>query len=385
MSIKKICVISEQYPTKTSPRYPFVDQLVSQFVDMGIEVTVLNPNSLTAALLRGDRLKPVKWRKKTKKGVVQLACPRYVSFSSKQIFFLNTSQWTIRSFIRVCMKWMKKHHHEFDLVYGHFIYPSGIAANYLSKHYGLPAFLAYGENTNYTIDYLGLDQTKEYLSRIKGVIAVSSDNKRILLEQGLFSDQDIKVCPNAVDQTKFYPRNQLEMREKFHLPKDDFIVIFIGRFSEIKGSMRVSEAIEKIGSDKIKSIFIGSGDKPPTCEGVLFQGTISHEMIPEILSAADIFVLPTLAEGCCNAIVEALACGLPVISSSDAFNDDILDDSCAIRIDTKSVTAVSDAIEQLYYDPILRKQLSKGALKKGQSLDIKNRAQAIMEFMMSKL
>ena len=385
MKIKKICVISEQYPTKTSPMYLFVDQLVSQFVDMGIEVTVLNPNSLTAALFRGDQLKPVKWRKKTKKGFVQLACPRYVSFSTRQKYFLNTSQWTIHSFIRVCMKWMKKHHHEFDLVYGHFIYPSGIVANRFSEKYGLPAFLAYGENTNYTIDYLGLDKTKEFLNRIKGVISVSSDNKRILLEQGMFADQDIKVFPNAVDQTKFYPRNQLEMREKFDLPKDDFIVIFVGSFSEIKGSMRLSGAIEKIGSDKIKSIFIGSGNKPPTCEGVLFQGTVHHDLIPEMLSAADTFVLPTIAEGCCNAIVEALACGLPVISSHDSFNDDILDDSCSIRIDTKNVTAVSDAIEQLYNDRKLRKQLSEGALKKGQSLDIKNRAQGIIEFMMSKL
>ena len=113
---------------------------------------------------------------------------------------------------------------------------------------------------------------------------------------------------------------------------------------------------------------------------MLFEGRLLHEQIPIYLNAADVFVLPTLKEGCCNAVVEAMACGLPIISSNLAFNWDVLDETNSIMIDPQNIQQIRDAIIKLRDDSVLRKRLAEGALRKAESLTIDQRAKEIMKF-----
>ena len=95
--------------------------------------------------------------------------------------------------------------------------------------------------------------------------------------------------------------------------------------------------------------------------------------------------MPTLAEGCCNAIVEAMACGLPIISSNLSFNDDVLEDAFSIRIDPKNVKEIKEAILKLFNDKELRESMSKKAIEKAKTLTINQRAKNIIAFMEEKI
>jgi glycosyltransferase involved in cell wall biosynthesis len=80
-----------------------------------------------------------------------------------------------------------------------------------------------------------------------------------------------------------------------------------------------------------------------------------------------------------------MACGLPVISSNLPFNNDILDDTCSVRVNPVNIDEIAAAIELLRKDEPLRVKLANGALEKSRKLDIESRAQNIIRFIESKL
>ena len=92
-------------------------------------------------------------------------------------------------------------------------------------------------------------------------------------------------------------------------------------------------------------------------------------------------MLPTRGEGCCNAIVEALSCGLPVISSDLPFNDDILNEQNSLRIDVEDVQQLRSSILHLYNNPQIRQALAEGAKGSAEKLKISVRAERIVKYM----
>jgi glycosyltransferase involved in cell wall biosynthesis len=191
------------------------------------------------------------------------------------------------------------------------------------------------------------------------------------------------VIPNAVNDRLFYPMNKEEAREKLGFNQDDFIVAFTGSFTHRKGVLRLAEAVKKVGG--VKTIYIGSGPLQPNGEDILFKGRLPHNEIVCYLNAADAFVLPTLAEGCCNAIIEAMACGLPIISSALPFNDEILDNNNSIRIDPYSVDDIARAIKHLKDNPNVRKKMSEASVSKSKSLTIRTRAMNVLNFISERM
>jgi glycosyltransferase involved in cell wall biosynthesis len=187
------------------------------------------------------------------------------------------------------------------------------------------------------------------------------------------------VFLNAVNPAIFYKKDRQAVRQQLRIDQNAFIVCFVGRRVPVKGALRVAAALKM--TKNINAIFIGRGAEIPDCDGVLFCGELPHAKIADYLSASDVFVLPTLAEGCCNAIIEALACGLPVISSDLPFNHDVLDAENAILIDPNNIDKIKNAIVKLKNSPELREKMSRAALETAAKLNIKTRSANILRFM----
>ncbi len=379
--MKHICIVAEGYPTADNPVQTFVDKLVCEFADWGYKCSVVAPQSITKVLLRGWKKRPLHWTKTTKnRNIIDVYQPFYMSFSNSK-YMQALSNFTMQMAVKKGVKLANKKR-KTDIMYAHF-WQCGVFAGIEAERYNLPLFVACGESKISVQNRFTESKIKSSLKPLRGVISVSTENKEDSIELGLAKENDFIVLPNGIDSTVFYPRERKQIRGKLGITEADFVVGFVGSFIERKGTLRLSEAIKNSG-ENIKSIFIGSGEEQPDCDGIVFSGRLPHEKIPEYLSACDVFVLPTLAEGCCNAIVEAMACGLPVISSDLPFNDDILDDTNSIRINPLDIKGISNAIKTLKEDEMLRDALSEGAIKTAEKLAIDKRAERILDFMNQK-
>ncbi len=378
-----ICILTTGFPTPNDPgKYAFVDQLACTWADMGNEVTVIYPIAALVELTDKKRFYKSEWKRATLCGKeVSVICPRYFSVSDKKILGLDTKVLSYRSFQKATLRTIKKLNRKPDVLYSHFI-PSGRQAGDIGNKLDIPSFCAFGESSLWSIIGWNIDTVRNSLSKLSGIVSVSTENKRILVENSLFRENDIEVFPNGADHSLFYIRDKQSVRRKYGFPKDAFIGVFTGAFNDDKGVLRAQEAAIKAGN--VPMIFIGGGTCKPDGSNILFSGKLQHEFIPEYLSAADFFILPTKAEGCCNAIVEAMACGLPIISANGAYNDDILSDTYSIRTDPNDVTAMAEAISMLR-DDAERIRMSEAARKASMRFDVSDRASAIIEFMQRKM
>jgi len=377
-----ILVFTWDYPDKNRSTFTFVKQLVDEFARQGNDCCVISPYSITANR-RFYKFKEI--LAFPEGGTVTILRPNFPSLSNWKIGSIELTELFRKFAIRYATR-----HLPFkpDVVYGHF-WQCGYEGYCYAKQRNIPVFLAtgedhitFGENMPKKI----LHGFKEYIS---GVICVSTQKKNESIRKGLIDESKCYVAPNGYNHQLFHPTDRLSLRRKYNIDENAFIVSFVGTFMNRKGVNRLSEAIQTINNPNIESFFIGGKGEGeyirPTCSGILYEGRLPHDKIPEYLNMSNVFVLPTLSEGCSNAVVEAVGCGLPIISSNLDFNLDVLDNSNAILINPSNISEIADAIRFLYDNPKQREILSKGSLKKAVDLTVEKRAANILHFIESKL
>lgn len=363
------------YPGKhNSSDYSFVKQLVDAIAECGHCCYVLSPFNITHYRC----LSQSKEEYSQGVGKVVVYRPGYLSFSNWHIGKFYLSLWFHKYALKKAFHMLPM---KPDVIYGHF-WSAGYDGYEYAKANGIPLFVATGESEIGRL-FSPKPDLKEFGNYVSGVICVSSKNRDESIQLGLTNIDKCEIFPNAVNAKLFHKRDMMECRKQLGLPLDVFIVVFVGWFNERKGSQRVAKAINQV--EGVKSIFIGKGEQEPQCDGILFKGALPHDQVPLYLGAADCFVLPTLHEGCCNAVVEAMACGLPVISSNLPFNWDVLDATNSIMVDPNNIDEIASAIRDLRDDVNKRSLLAEGALKKTENLTINQRAKAILRFIAERL
>lgn len=376
IEMKHIVFVTNRYPTKDNPDQAFVQTIARGIADLGVGCTVISPQSITRQMIYGEARRPYEWYDATAcANRVRILQPGYLSFSRKKIVGISLTSWFRCRALRRAFRDVQERP---DAIYAHF-WHCGLEAAFAVGN-SIPVIVASGEETIRVDELCGAAFRKKYLKGIKGLIAVSTKNLRESEAYGLLRDHPkATVLLNAIDPTMFYPMDRTEARGRLGFTRQETIAVFVGSFEERKGPGRVLEAAKRIPG--LKLIFIGTGRDKPASGQVLFSGAVPHDELVTYLNAADFFVLPTLAEGCCNAIIEAMACALPVISSDRPFNDDVMTANNSIRIDPTSIDDIARAMETLYRDTALRQRLSQGALETAAGLRIQDRVRKIVDFM----
>lgn len=377
--IKTITVLTSDYPAPGHAANVFVQQLVHAMIDNGVKVTIIAYQSVVNKLIHRDKLLPRQSYAVTENGVEYRIYRPYTLSSGNRNFDLI--KWFNRRIITTKVAEVGG-----DILYCHFwsaalnVYKYAI----LKK---VPLFVACGEGDNdleNMVKTMSKDKLDLLAKAVTGVVSVSSENKRKCIEYKLIKPNDVDVFPNSVNTTLFHRMDVTSIKRKLGIKEDDFVVSFVGSFNHRKGPDRLAKAIKNLNDPKIKVMFIGKPfkgyDYDFDCPGIIHKGPLEHDMIPKYVNCSDVFVMPSQKEGCCNAIVEALAMGVPVIAANRPFNDDILDENNSIRINPDDVDALSKAIQTLRDNKDLRKFMSDYSLSHHNEYSIQDRAKRILEF-----
>lgn len=228
----------------------------------------------------------------------------------------------------------------FNHIDAHFAYPDGHAAKLLAHHFAVPFTVTLrGTEVRHSRDKQLVQKLREVYRSASITLSVSDSLRQLAYAHGLEQDKG-QVVGNGVDATRFVPVSKQEARRRFKLPDDAKVLITVGGLVERKGFHRVIKAMPALLEQypNMHYLLVGSacaeGDMTKQLvdlatalsltDRVHFLGSMSPDDLKWPLSAADVFVLSTRNEGWANVILEAMACGLPVIASDVGGNKEVV-------------------------------------------------------------
>ena len=227
-----------------------------------------------------------------------------------------------------------------DLIDAHFGYPDGFAATLLGRWLGVPVTITLrGTEMRHARDPALAPRLRQALLRAQRVFAVSDSLRQVALGLGI-ADAKLQVVGNGVDLDRFSPLPQAQARRELGIPEGVPVLVSVGGLVERKGFHRVIEQLPALRQAFPGLVYLVVGGASP--EGdmsaelrqqvaqlglndhVHFLGPLPPDQLRVPLSAADVFVLATRNEGWANVFLEAMACGLPVVTTAVGGNAEVV-------------------------------------------------------------
>jgi len=226
------------------------------------------------------------------------------------------------------------------LIDAHFGYPDGDAATRLGRWLGLPVTITLrGTEVPHSRNPALRRPLMRALGTAARVFSVSGSLQRLALELGVDASKT-EVVGNGVDTDVFHPVGRAVARARYGLPEQARVMISVGGLVERKGMHRVIDCMPAlmVNHPDLHYLIVGGasgeGDLRAELEAqvvrlglvgrVHFLGTLPPEALKWPLSAADLFTLATRNEGWANVFLEAMACGLPVITTDVGGNAEVV-------------------------------------------------------------
>lgn len=363
-----ILLISDNYPSDRKPsKGVFVYNLVQE-LSYHHNITVIAPFKIHDLL-----------KSKSKGGYGEERCkvhrPLFFSVSNKKILGVDTGALSMYFKAKAVSKSIDSLPVKPDIIYAHFISNALSVLPYIIKH-PLPLVIASGESS-YPESLKELKKDiRDLNDHTNHFICVSETNKNGLVALGL-NENKMSVIPNAVDYSLFKPLDKERCKEKLGIPKNKFVVGFVGNFIYRKGPNRIIDAIKQLANKDIQLICVGGREGLAPNDFTKTIPPVPNYQLPEIYNAFDIFVLPTLKEGHCNAIEEAKACCIPVVSSLGTSVETQIDESTGILLDPLKIDEIAAAIRRLKNNDAIRSSMEENLKLKIGEHSLKKRVQKI--------
>ena len=217
--------------------------------------------------------------------------------------------------------------------------------------------------------------SKLFLKSADAVIALTQDMERKIQE---ICNRDAFVIPGGIDLRRFEGLSRKNAAKSS--TDSERIILFVGRLHPLKGVAYLVEAMYTIihSNPRVRLLIVGDGEERSNLENltnklglakyISFTGKVPHEKVPEYMATADVLVLPSLVEGFGVVLLEAMACGLPIVATNVGGIPEIVQDGeNGLMAESENSREIADKVLMIFENDELRKRISQNNLEKAKN------------------
>lgn len=245
--------------------------------------------------------------------------------------------------------------YDFDLIDAHYFYPDGVAAVKLARYFNKPVVItARGSDVSLIPQHIVPRKMIQWAAaNADGIITVCNALKTELVELGVDA---AKITPlrNGVDLDRFHPDDRTALREAIGL--SGFTLLSVGHLVPVKGHDLAIGALPMLPG--VALLLAGDGVERGRLEALVrqlgvadrvrFLGVVPQAELPRYYCAADALVLASSREGWANVLLEAMACGTPVVASKVWGTPEVVAAPAAgVLMQERSAQGVADGVNAL--------------------------------------
>ncbi len=254
-----------------------------------------------------------------------------------------------------------------DLIFSYFLYPEGYAALKIGKALSVPVVArSMGSDINRIGDSITAMHTRKVLREVDFLVMVSRDLREKALAMGASPDR-ICTMVNGCDTSVFHVRDRAQAREKLGIDLAEKAVVYIGRTDVNKGVRELVDAAVALhpAHPNLHVYLVGGGPDRAIIQSKIEINNASsyiHALpacafddVAVWMAAADLVTLPSYMEGCPNVVLEALACGRPVVATNVGGIPEIMSDAFGRLVPPRDSAALAQALASVLaasWDPV---------------------------------
>ncbi len=244
-----------------------------------------------------------------------------------------------------------------DVLLAYWLYPDAYGAMLAARQANLPLVAGARGSDLRVRDKISQILTRPVVHGAHRLLVVSRDLARVAERDYGADTARIRVIPNGCDAATFHLRDRDEARTALSVPADFQLAVYVGRLVPEKGLRELLAAFEQLAAADPRMALALVGDGPMRHElaalaarlpagRVFMPGALPAGEVAAWMAAANVVTLPSYSEGHPNVLVEALACGRPVVATPVGGIPEVVDESTGILVPARDPDALAKGLQQ---------------------------------------
>lgn len=244
-----------------------------------------------------------------------------------------------------------------DLVLSYWLYPDAYGAMLAARKAGLPLVAGARGSDLRVRDAVSRALTRPVVNAAQRLLVVSEDLGRVAAENYGADPARIRTIPNGCDASLFHPADRAASRTRLDIAADAEVVTYVGRLVVEKGLRELLDACRTLSAarPRLRLVLVGEGPMreeiatrlaaDPSLQ-VTLVGAQPPAEVARWMAASDLVTLPSYSEGHPNVLVEALACGRPVVATPVGGIPEVVDAESGILVPARDAQALAAGLAQ---------------------------------------